>query len=178
MHRRTRRASSLILAAILAGPAVSSPQTPPVPVPTAEVSIPSAMARMQANDIAGAIAILDKVVTLDPGNGRAWRVLGAARHGHKDFDQAIEAFLRALEQYAGAATGAGRAYLYSGADGRLIKTFTCRTPGDAFGFDAVTMGDVDGDGTSDFLITSAWSGIHGFHSGRVFIVSSGLKRGK
>jgi hypothetical protein len=80
-------------------------------------------------------------------------------------------------QYAGAAVGAGRAYLYSGRDGRLMKTFTCRTPGDAFGFDAVTLGDVDGDGTTDFLITSGWSGIHGFHSGRVFIVSSGVKRG-
>ena len=81
-------------------------------------------------------------------------------------------------QYAGAAIGAGRAYLYSGKDGTLMKTITCRTPGDAFGFDAVTMGDVDGDGTSDFLITSAWSGVHGFHSGRVFIVSSGVKRGR
>jgi hypothetical protein len=81
-------------------------------------------------------------------------------------------------QYAGAAQGAGRAYLYSGRDGRLMKTFTCRTPGDAFGFDAVTLGDVDGDGAADFLITSAWSGIHGFHSGRVFIVSSGVKRGR
>jgi tetratricopeptide (TPR) repeat protein len=81
-------------------------------------------------------------------------------------------------QYGGAAVGGGRAYLYSGKDGHLIKTFTCRIPGDTFGFDAVTMGDVDGDGTTDFLITSGWSGIHGFHSGRVFIISSGLKSGK
>jgi hypothetical protein len=79
-------------------------------------------------------------------------------------------------QYAGAAAAGGRAYLYSGRDGRLVKTFTCRIPGDAFGFDAVTMGDVDGDGTTDFLITAAWSGIHGFHSGRMFIVSSGVKK--
>jgi hypothetical protein len=79
-------------------------------------------------------------------------------------------------QYAGAALGGGRAYLYSGKDGHLIRTFTCRTPGDTFGFDAVTMGDLDGDGTTDFLITSGWSGVHGFHSGRVFIVSSGVKR--
>ncbi len=78
-------------------------------------------------------------------------------------------------QYSGAAVGAGRAYLHSGKDGRLIKTFTSRTPGDAFGFDAVTMGDIDGDGMSDFLITAAWSGVHGFHSGRVFIVSSGVR---
>jgi hypothetical protein len=79
-------------------------------------------------------------------------------------------------QYSGAAIGGGRAYLYSGKDGHLTKTFTCRTPGDTFGFDAVTMGDVDRDGTDDFLITSGWSGVHGFHSGRVFIVSSGVKK--
>jgi hypothetical protein len=79
-------------------------------------------------------------------------------------------------QYAVAALSGGRAYLYSGKDGRLMKTFTCRIPGDTFGFDAVNLGDVDGDGTIDFLITSGWSGIHGFHSGRVFIVSSGVTR--
>jgi hypothetical protein len=79
-------------------------------------------------------------------------------------------------QYGGAAVSGGRAYLYSGRDGHLMKTFTCRTPGDTFGFDAVTMGDVDGDGASDFLITSGWSGVHGYHSGRVFIVSSGVRR--
>jgi hypothetical protein len=79
-------------------------------------------------------------------------------------------------QYAAAALSGGRAYLYSGRDARLLKTYTCRIPGDTFGFDAVTMGDVDKDGTVDFLITSAWSGIRGFHSGRVFIISSGIKK--
>lgn len=78
-------------------------------------------------------------------------------------------------QYKEAAMGGGRAYLYSGKDGHLMKTYTCRIPGDTFGFDAVTMGDVDGDGMTDFLITSGWSGIHGFHSGRVYIISSGVK---
>lgn len=81
-------------------------------------------------------------------------------------------------QYGGAAVGGGRAYLYSGKDGHLMKTFTCRTPGDTFGFDSVTLGDIDGDGTADFLITSGWSGVHGFHSGRVFILSSGIQRAK
>ncbi len=81
-------------------------------------------------------------------------------------------------QYSGAAASGGRAYLYSGRDGSLLKTYTCRIPGDTFGFDAVGMGDIDGDGTIDFLITSAWSGIHGHHSGRMFIVSSGVSRGK
>ena len=81
-------------------------------------------------------------------------------------------------QYAGAATSGGRAYLYSGKDGTLLKTYTCRTPWDTFGFDAVTLGDVDADGTSDFLITSAWSGVRGYHSGRMFVISSGVARGK
>ncbi len=78
-------------------------------------------------------------------------------------------------QFAGAAASAGRASLYSGKDGKLMKTYTCRTPGDTFGFDAVGMGDVDKDGTIDFLITSGWSGVSGFHSGRIFLISSGVK---
>jgi large repetitive protein len=79
-------------------------------------------------------------------------------------------------QYAGAVVSAGRATLFSGQDGHVMKTYTCRVPGDTFGFDAVGMGDVDGDGIGDFLITSAWSGIHGYHSGRMFIISSGVPK--
>lgn len=81
-------------------------------------------------------------------------------------------------QYAGAANSGGRAYLYSGRDGRLLKTFTCRIPGDTLGFDAVGIGDVDHDGTLDLLLTSAWSSLHGFQSGRVFVVSSGVRAGR
>ena len=77
-------------------------------------------------------------------------------------------------QYSDAAVSGGRASLFSGKNGKLLATYTCRTPGDTFGFDAVGMGDVDGDGTADFLITSGWSGVHGFHSGRVFLISSGV----
>jgi orotidine-5'-phosphate decarboxylase len=47
---------------------------------------------------------------------------------------------------------------------------------DTLGFDAVTMGDVDGDGTDDLLITSGWSAVRGFHSGRVFLLSSGVRK--
>lgn len=79
-------------------------------------------------------------------------------------------------QYSKAAVSGGRAYLYSGADGHLIRTYTCKTPGDTFGFDAVTMGDVRHDGMPALLITSGWSGVHGFHSGRVFLIASGIQR--
>ena len=78
-------------------------------------------------------------------------------------------------QFAGAAVSGGKAYLYSGKTGALLKAYTCRTPGDTFGFDAVGIGDIDGDATVDLLITSAWSAVNGFHSGRVFIISSGIK---
>jgi tetratricopeptide (TPR) repeat protein len=89
----------------------------------------------------------------------------------------IEDLIVGAWQYGEVAVSAGRAYLYSGKDGHLIKTFTCRTPGDTFGFDAVGLGDVDGDGTADLLVTSGWSGVNGHHSGRVFIISSGVKLG-
>ena len=79
-------------------------------------------------------------------------------------------------QYGKVATSAGRAYLYSGRSSKLLRTYTCRTPGDTFGFDAVGLGDVDGDGTVDLLITSGWSGVKGYHSGRVFIISSGVSQ--
>jgi hypothetical protein len=78
-------------------------------------------------------------------------------------------------QYAGAAPSGGRAYLYSGKDGALLKTYTGKIAGETFGFDAVGVGDIDGDGTIDLLITSAWSGIKGFHAGRMFVISSGVR---
>ena len=101
--------------------------------------------------------------------------IGPASAGDVDGDGFDDLIVGAW-QYAGAAISGGRAYLYSGKDGSFLASYTCRTPGDTFGFDAVGMGDVDGDGTVDFLITSAWSGIHGFHSGRMFIISSGVRR--
>ena len=101
--------------------------------------------------------------------------IGPATAGDVDGDGRDDLIVGAW-QYAGAAISAGRAYLYSGKDGQLLKTYTCRIPGDTFGFDATGIGDVDADGTIDLLITSAWSGIHGFHSGRMFVISSGVMR--
>lgn len=94
--------------------------------------------------------------------------------GDVDGDGAAD-FIVGAWQYSGAAASGGRVYLYSGKDGTLIKTITCRVPGDTFGFDANEVGDVDRDGIVDLLITSAWSGVRGFHSGRMFVISSGVR---
>ncbi|MGK0219478.1 MAG: hypothetical protein ACI9HE_002981, partial [Planctomycetota bacterium] len=37
--------------------------------------------------------------------------------------------------------------------------------------DAVGLGDVDGDGAHDFLLTSAWSTLEHGRQGRVFLVA-------
>jgi hypothetical protein len=77
-------------------------------------------------------------------------------------------------QHRSAAPGGGKVYLYSGRTGELLRTWTGKVQGETFGFDATGMGDVDGDGTIDFLLTSGWSAINGPQSGRMYIVSGRL----
>ena len=76
----------------------------------------------------------------------------------------------AWQNNAGAASG-GKVYLHDGKTGRLLRAWTCRQSGDTFGFDACGIGDVDGDGAIDFLLTSAWSNTGGQKTGRVFILA-------
>jgi hypothetical protein len=91
---------------------------------------------------------------------------------------------------------AGRAYLFSGKDGHLLVSLDGENAGDRFGvslcgvtengatliaartaagFDTTGMGDVDGDGAIDFLITNAWSGVAGRQSGRAFLLAGKRK---
>jgi len=62
-------------------------------------------------------------------------------------------------------------YVSSGRDGSLMRAITCKVMGETFGFDATGVGDVDGDGIPDLLLTPAWSAISGGHTGRMFIIS-------
>ena len=70
-----------------------------------------------------------------------------------------------------AAAGGGKAYLISGKDYSTLRTWTCNVAGEAFGFDTAGMGDVDGDGALDFLITGAYSPVHGNQTGRVYVLA-------
>lgn len=69
------------------------------------------------------------------------------------------------------ARSAGKVYLHSGADGKLLRAWTCLQQGDTLCFDATRIGDVDGDGQIDFLLSSAWSPARGQKTGRVFIIA-------
>ncbi|MFQ5747358.1 MAG: FG-GAP-like repeat-containing protein [Gemmatimonadota bacterium] len=99
--------------------------------------------------------------------------IGPADAGDVDGDGHDDLVIGAWQQ-AGAAPSGGKVYVYSGRDGSLLETITGRVPGETFGFDATGMGDVDGDGAIDFLLTSAWSSVNGPRSGRMFIVSGRL----
>jgi hypothetical protein len=74
-------------------------------------------------------------------------------------------------QFAGAAPSGGKIYVISGRDGSTLRSITGRVPGETLGFDSTGIGDVNGDGVPDLLVTSAWSTINGFRSGRVFVLS-------
>lgn len=79
--------------------------------------------------------------------------------------------ITAAWQHAGGAPSGGKLYLISGADGSTMRTITGDVPGETLGFDTTNLGDVDGDGTIDFLVTSAYSAINGWHAGRVLVIA-------
>lgn len=102
-----------------------------------------------------------------PGEGFGTSVSDA---GDVDGDGHVDLIVGAWQNPEGAAS-AGKCYLHSGADGALLATYTSTVGGDTLGFDATNVGDVDGDGGIDFLLTSAWSSVRGVNTGRVFIVA-------
>ena len=53
------------------------------------------------------------------------------------------------------ASNAGRAVLYSGADGSVLRNITSTTAGENLGFDAVGVGDTNGDGLTDLLVSAS-----------------------
>jgi len=110
---------------------------------------------------------LHRLTGEQPGDGFG---IGSADVGDVNRDGHADILVGAW-QFAGAAPSGGKVYLYSGKDGSLMRAITGRIPGETFGFDATGVGDVDGDGVADFLLTSTWSNVKGFRSGRMFVIS-------
>jgi hypothetical protein len=53
------------------------------------------------------------------------------------------------------AAQAGKVKVVSGATGKVLRTITSTTPGENLGFDAVGVGDTNGNGTIDYLVSAA-----------------------
>ena len=77
-----------------------------------------------------------------------------------DGDDCADLVLAAWVQGTGAPS-AGKAFVYSGKTATVLETFTHDVAGAGFGFDANGMGDVDGDGRFDYLITAALDSANG-----------------
>jgi len=71
----------------------------------------------------------------------------------------------------GDGTDEGRAYLYSGATGKLIHRFSGFANGDSFGAAVSSAGDVNHDGRADLLIGAPASGTPGSAAGRAYVFS-------
>ena len=71
----------------------------------------------------------------------------------------------AYSSSAGAPFG-GKVYLYSGRDGAIIRTITSNLANEFLGVDAIAIGDVNGDGLTDYAITG-----FGTTLGHVYIVA-------
>lgn len=67
----------------------------------------------------------------------------------------------------------GKAYIYDGATGALLRTLNGEAPGDGAGTSVAGAGDVNGDGFADVAVGAPWAPAEGTHVGRV-LIHSGL----
>jgi hypothetical protein len=82
--------------------------------------------------------------------------IGRGANADADGDGTPDIFVAAWLHNEGGSQ-AGKAYLLSGTDGSVLRTFTHRTPMDRLGYDAVGVGDLNGDGYPDFLLSGGLS---------------------
>jgi hypothetical protein len=79
---------------------------------------------------------------------------GIARHGGHDADGdgVADLFIAGYHNSEGAANG-GKGYVYSGATGQLLRTMTSTVANETLGYDAAQLGDVNGDGLPEYLLS-------------------------
>ena len=72
----------------------------------------------------------------------------------------------------GGLEAAGSAYLYSGIDGALIHQVNGESEGDRFGWSVAMLGDVNGDGVSDFIVGAPFGDSEDFRdAGKAYVYS-------
>lgn len=96
---------------------------------------------------------------LGPGRG----IADVNGDGHADLS------IAAWTSSAGTPNG-GKVYIYSGADGAVLHTATGTIEGDSLGVDALSVGDVTGDGDQDYMLTAVGKDFSGSDVGHVYIV--------
>lgn len=65
----------------------------------------------------------------------------------------------------------GRAYLFSGRDGAVMRTITDRIHNDNFGVDALVLGDVNDDGIPDLLVTAVGNSFDDQDTGWAYVIA-------
>ena len=108
----------------------------------------------------------DRLLTLT-GAGSEGLGIGHARIGDVNGDGFDDLLVGAYLNSSGAA-GAGRVYIFSGRDGSVLRTMTSSIAGEGLGFDAHGLGDVNGDGRTDYVLSAAQNG---GNRGKVYIVA-------
>jgi len=87
--------------------------------------------------------------------GAAGEGVGPGREaGDVNGDGRVDLIVGSYTSSDGAAQ-AGKMQVFSGATGRPLRTITSTTPNENFGFDAVGVGDTNGNGTIDYLVSAA-----------------------
>jgi hypothetical protein len=110
--------------------------------------------------------VLHHVPGVHPGDG-----MGPGRGiGDVDGDR-VPDFIAAAWTASDGAPAAGKAYVFSGRSGALLRTFTALLDGDNFGVDALSPGDTDGDGLPDYLVTAVGRSFVGLDVGRAYLLA-------
>jgi hypothetical protein len=87
--------------------------------------------------------------------GAAGEGLGPGRAaGDVNHDGRVDLIVGSYTSSDGASQ-AGRVRVFSGATGHVLRTITSTTAGENLGFDAVGVGDTNGNGTIDYLVSAA-----------------------
>lgn len=90
--------------------------------------------------------------------------------GDVDGDGHADLVIAAYTSSAGA-PGAGKATVYSGRTKEVLQGITSTTAGEAFGVDALSLGDVDGDGRHDFVVTAVGLSFSGLAPGSTYVIA-------